>query len=451
MQRWVAPIGSVAALALSPVSRWSPSTINRDSTMKKIAFFLLWTLLSVSAFAQQAGKYSTDVQVVSVSSVKNTVTLCCSGLGDNKKEALVMAQKSALYTLLHVGVEGVNNGQPLWAIVDEDYDRRMFEEDRYATVVANCQDLGKYTKENGRVRAEVEATFYLRPLMKAAGVVGANVGTVARTNLPSITIVPFVRQDENQMEVLEGNSMNRVAASSVEMMFSKRGYLTKNYKTMIQNLQNNDILLQGSQSEAVEKMLQNAGTDVKVLVRCNQSVGSTGIVTVTVEMTAVEAFTSTTLASTKLIGQNRGDSLLVLEQTINAKANQQQRNSFFQQLQNAFNAIAINGLEVELNLLIDQNVDDFSFEDELDNGAIFKDAFEAWLRQMAVNGNERISMSSEKYLGATLRVPYFDEKGQSYKTSGFHAALRKQMAELLGDDHLAKIDVMGQKVIVTIQ
>ena len=281
--------------------------------------------------------------------------------------------------------------------------------------------------------------------------VGANVGTVARTNLPSITIVPFVRQDENQMEVLEGNSMNRVAASSVEMMFSKRGYLTKNYKTMIQNLQNNDILLQGSQSEAVEKMLQNAGTDVKVLVRCNQSVGSTGIVTVTVEMTAVEAFTSTTLASTKLIGQNRGDSLLVLEQTINAKANQQQRNSFFQQLQNAFNAIAINGLEVELNLVIDQNVDDFSFEDELDNGAIFKDAFEAWLRQMAVNGNERISMSSEKYLGATLRVPYFDEKGQSYKTSGFHAALRKQMAELLGDDHLAKIDVMGQKVIVTIQ
>lgn len=107
--------------------------------MKKTAFFLLWTLLvSVSAFAQQAGKYSTDVQVVSVSSAKNTVTLRCSGLGDNKKEALVMAQKSALYTLLHVGVKGVNNGQPLWAIVDEDYDRRMFEEDRYATVVANC-------------------------------------------------------------------------------------------------------------------------------------------------------------------------------------------------------------------------------------------------------------------------------------------------------------------------
>lgn len=86
MQRWVATIGSVAALALSPVSRWSPSTIKRDSTMKKTAFFLLWTLLvSDSAFAQQAGKYSTDVQVVSVSSAKNTVTLRCSGLGDNKR------------------------------------------------------------------------------------------------------------------------------------------------------------------------------------------------------------------------------------------------------------------------------------------------------------------------------------------------------------------------------
>ena len=420
--------------------------------MKKTAFVLLWALLaSVSAFAQQADKYSSDVQVVSVSTAKNTVTLRCSGLGDNKKEALVMAQKSALYALLHVGVEGVNNGQPLWAIVDEDYDRRMFDEDRYATVVASCQDLGKYSKVDGKVRAEVEATFYLQPLMKAAGVVGANVGTVVRTNLPSITIVPFVKQDENQMEVLEGNSLNRVAASGVEMMFSKRGYLTKNYKTMIQNLQNNDILLQGSQSEAVEKMLQNAGTDVKVVVRSNQSVGSTGIVTVTVEMTAVEAFTSTTLASVKLMGQNRGDSLLVLEQTLSAKANQQKRNSFFQQLQNAFNAIAINGLEVEVSMVIDQNVDDFSFEDELDNGSIFKDAFEAWLRQVAVNGNERISMSSEKYLGATLRVPYFDEKGQSYKTSGFHAALRKQMAELLGDDHVPKIEVMGQKVIVTIQ
>ena len=91
--------------------------------MKKTAFILLWALLaSVSALAQQADKYSSDVQVVSVSTAKNTVTLRCSGLGDNKKEALVMAQKSALYALLHVGVEGVNNGQPLWAIVDEDYD-----------------------------------------------------------------------------------------------------------------------------------------------------------------------------------------------------------------------------------------------------------------------------------------------------------------------------------------
>lgn len=53
--------------------------------MKKTAFFLLWTLLSVSAFAQQTGNYSTDVQVVSVSSAKNTVTLRCSGLGDNKR------------------------------------------------------------------------------------------------------------------------------------------------------------------------------------------------------------------------------------------------------------------------------------------------------------------------------------------------------------------------------
>ena len=398
--------------------------------------------------AQTNKDFTAEATLVSMPKDKKTVTLKCIGMSDKKKDALIMAQKSALYTLLHVGVEGVNGGKPLCLVDNPAYDRRMFEDNRFTTFVESVTDLDEYKKVNGKVTAMVQVTFNLQALLRD---LRQTTGTNLNKNLPTITILPFIAQSENQIEVLEGNSVRRSAAASVTAMFNKKGYLTKDYLTMIRNLQNDDILLAGTQSDAVTKMLQNAGTDVKVEVRCHCSAGAANLVSAVVEIKAVEAFTSTTLANVKLTGQNRGDSTLVVEQILESTANAQKRNLFFQELNKSFSAIALQGLEVNLKMAIDEEVDDFSFEDELPDGQVFKDALEEWLMQVAVNENARIDMANDKYLGITVHVSFYDQNGKSFKVNGFRRILKKKMQELLGDDHTVKIDAMGQKISVIIQ
>lgn len=417
---------------------------------RTIIILLCLAILPVALWAQTASQFMTDATLVSLSPDKKTVTLRCSGMAEKKKEAVIMAQKSALYNLLHMGVDGVNGGKPLCPVADQAYDRRMFSENRYMSFMANSVDLDNYTKMGNKVKAEVEVTFYLQSLQRDLGR-GQSGTPGADKNLPSITIVPFIAQSENQLEVLEGNNVRRAAASSVTAMFSKKGYLTKDYLAMLRNMQNNDILLSGTQSDAVTKMLQNAGTDVKVEVRCQCTQGAMNLVNAIVEIKAVEAFTSTTLASVTLSGQTRGDSTLVVTQILESSSNAQKRNTFFQELNKAFHAISVQGVEVSLSMTIDENVDDFSFEDELADGNIFKDALEEWLQQVAVDENARIDMSNDKFLGITLRVPFYNDKGKTYKVSGFRSALRKKLKELLGEDHVFSIDAMGQKLSVKVK
>ena len=416
---------------------------------RTIIILLCLAIMPVALWAQSASEFMTDAKLVSLSQDKKTVTLRCSGMAEKKKEAVIMAQKSALYNLLHLGVDGVNGGKPLCPVANQAYDHRMFNDNRYMSFMANSVDLGNYTKMGNKVKAEVEVTFYLQSLKRDLGD-SQNPGEPIK-NLPSITIVPFIAQSENQLQVLEGNNVRRAAASSVTSMFSKKGYLTKDYLAMLRNMQNDDILMSGTQSDAVTKMLQNAGTDVKVEVRCQCTQGTTNLVSVIAEIKAVEAFTSTTLASVTLSGQTRGDSTLAVTQILESNSNAQKRNSFFQELNKAFHTISVQGVEVSLSMTIDENVDDFSFEDELADGNIFKDALEEWLQQVAVDENARIDMSNDKFLGITLRVPFYNDKGKTYKVSGFRSALRKKLKELLGEDHVFSIDAMGQKLSVKVK
>lgn len=409
-------------------------------------------LMPIAVMAQAPSQYMRDASVVNLTNDNKNLTLRCSGQAEKKKDALIMAEKSAMYCLLHVGIEGVNGGKPLCQ-ENTDYDRRMFFENRYTSFLVDSKDLDNYRKVGNQYRAEVEITiayaFLQKDIDKTFGVMTTAPSNLV--NLPTITIVPFIAQGEDQIKVLEGTSLRRSCAASVTSMFSKKGYLTKDYLTMVRNATNNDILLSGTQSDAVTKMLQNSGADVKVEVRTSYSGGNTNLASAVVEITAIEAFTSTTLASVKLSGQARGDSTYVVDQIIESRANDQKRNLFFKELNNAFNTIVEAGLEVNVNMAISNNIDDWTFDDDLPNGKNFKDELEGWLESIAVNGDARMDINNDKYVGISVRVPFFDENKKSYKVAGFRAALRKYLKQLLGDDYTAKIVAEGQKITVTIQ
>lgn len=426
--------------------------------MKNIRPFLslviLLAAMPLMSMAQSTSKYMKDATLVNLSKDNKTIIIRSSGQAEKKKDALMMAEKSALYTLLHVGIDGVNNGRAL-AKDDTDYDRRMFYENRYTTFLDSSNDLDNYRKVGKEYRAEVEVSFTYATLLKDLernGLLNGVGGTsLPVTALPSITIVPFIAQGENQLSVLEGNSLRRSCAATVTSMFSKKGYLTKDYLSMIRNAINNEILMMGTQSDAVTKMLQNSGTDVKVEVRVSFSKGNTNLSSAVVEITAIEAFTSTTLASVKLSGQARGDSTYIVDQIIESNGNAKKRNDFFNELNRSFATMASAGLEVNVNFGLSNNIDDWTFDDDLPNGKNFKEELESWLESIAVDGNARMDMNNDKYIGLSVRVPFYGSDKKTFKVSGFRTALRKYLKELLGEDYTAKIVAEGQKITVTIQ
>ena len=91
---------------------------------RTIIILLCLAILPVALWAQTASQFMTDATLVSLSPDKKTVTLRCSGMAEKKKEAVIMAQKSALYNLLHMGVDGVNGGKPLCPVADQPYVQR---------------------------------------------------------------------------------------------------------------------------------------------------------------------------------------------------------------------------------------------------------------------------------------------------------------------------------------
>lgn len=421
-----------------------------------LTLVFLLAVMPLMTMAQSASQYMKDATLVSLSKDNKTIIIRSSGQAEKKKDALVMAEKSALHTLLHVGIDGVNNGRAI-AKESTDYDRRMFYENRYTAFLLSSTDLENYRKVGKEYRAEVEVSFAYSTLVKDLernGILdgpGGSAGPIAVTALPSITIVPFIAQGENQLTVLEGNSLRRSCAATVTSMFSKKGYLTKDYHSMIHNATTNDILMMGTQSDAVTKILQNSGTDVKVEVRVSYSQGNTNLSSAVVEITAIEAFTSTTLASVKLSGQARGDSTYIVDQIIESNSNAKKRNDFFNELNRAFSTMATAGLEVNVNFGLSNNIDDWTFDDDMPNGKNFKEELEAWLESVAVDGNARMDMNNDKYIGLSVRVPFYGADKKTFKVSGFRTALRKYLKELLGDDYTAKIVAEGQKLTVTIQ
>lgn len=426
--------------------------------MKHIKFLfsliILLTAMPLMSMAQSASQYMKDATLVNLSKDNKTIVIRSSGQAEKKKDALMMAEKSALYTLLHVGIDGVNSGRALCK-EDVNYDRRLFYENRYTVFLVSSNDLDNYRKIGKEYRAEVEVSFAYANLLKDLernGLTGMGPGNpLTSTTLPSITIVPFIAQGENQLSILEGNSLRRSCAASVTSMFSKNGYFTKDYLSMVRNANNNDILMMGTQSDAVTKLLQNSGTDVKVEVRVSFSKGNTNLSSAVVEITAIEAFTSTTLASVKLSGQARGDSTYIVDQIIENNANAKKRSLFFNELNRAFATMATAGLEVNVNFGLSNNIDDWTFDDDMPNGKNFKDELESWLESVSVDGNARMDINNDKYIGLSVRVPFYGNDKKTFKVSGFRTALRKYLKKILGEDYTAKIVAEGQKITVTIQ
>ncbi|MDE6157361.1 MAG: hypothetical protein K2F78_04360 [Muribaculaceae bacterium] len=93
---------------------------------KHLVMFLLGMLLCIPVSAQN---FSDNVSLEG--SEGDIVAIKASASHEKKKEAEILAMKSAFNAILHSGVEGLKNGQPMIVGDSKAYDYRFFHENRY--------------------------------------------------------------------------------------------------------------------------------------------------------------------------------------------------------------------------------------------------------------------------------------------------------------------------------
>lgn len=421
--------------------------------MKKL--LLLCTVMLASGMLTAQDNYSNDVTFVEKSG--NTLTLRSAGMHAKKKEAPNMAVKSAFYTLFYNGVEGVNNGKPFISADNPSYTKRFFDEGRYSVFVKSYQETEGTVKQGNQYRSVVTVEIFEDALRKdlirnkVQTSLSMSAGTPGKgVKLPVVVVVPFAKESEDVREIIENNQMLSLAIGKVKSEFNKRGYVTKDFITLLKALKTGDVLTAGSQSDAVAKVVQNSKAEIEVLTKIFVTNHPGRKCEVSLELQAVEVQTGSSLANaTFLSGQYATtDSTRLANHALGKISNE-----FFTNLQNAFNNIVQNGREVTIQLVLSSGVTEWDFSSPAgNNGDEFQMVMEDWLEQNALNGIYSMN-SSDKVVDISMQMPVYDEdRGRAYTTSRLSSELKKFLNDLLRQDgYSVDISTIGQRLTVTVK
>lgn len=408
-----------------------------------------------------AQNYSTDVTLVEGDG--NSVTLEATGVADKKKDATLMAAKSAFHTLFHVGVPGLKNGVPMVSVERKDYDYRFFSESRYISYLSGEIMTIDTEKIGGKYRVKARVTVLLKSLLAdlsrnnmtvSPGWSDAKAVNATAALNPTIVVVPYMRGENTDFEAMRREVNSRPSVKTIIGQltgeFGKHGYKTRDFITQLQNSKTNSVLTLGTQSDAKTKIVQMIPGDIVVSVDVLVNTNANGNSECQLNISAVEKQTSGNLASMSFAsGQYMTTDTVRLASYALGKISK----DFFTGLQSSFEDMVKKGREIMIDMTLSQTVTDWDFDSETPNGAgYFKDVFDEWLRGHSYQGVYDMGMSTDKYIHATVNIPLWNmEKNRSYSLSNFGSDVKKFFREQLGDSYKASVTAMGQKLAVTIE
>ncbi len=274
--------------------------------MKK-KIFLIFQFFFIGIVSMTAQDYMGDAMLVKI--VDNYAVLECSGIGKNKKDAIEMAKKSAVYTYLYSGIQGLNNGRPLLGIspskeAREYADNKVLGTSNYANYIRNCEisdDVNKTRDKQIQVKATIE--FYYQSIERTLvnnGIIDRKAADIAMADtyeaiaMPTIMVVPFKKDGESYKEALTANTDVLMAISKINEGFIAEGVETKDIVTCIDNADMYMAKMGGNMS-LDDMILANSGADIAVSVRVSKDENPSGL-QISLFLRAIEIATGNTLA-----------------------------------------------------------------------------------------------------------------------------------------------------------
>ena len=425
---------------------------------KHLILFLIGLILCIPADAQN---FSDNVSLESQEG--DVVAINASATHEKKKEAEILAMKSAFNALLHSGVEGLHNGQPMIVGDCKQYDYRFFHENRYIQYMSqeprklnndkikgnNLTTVVVYINTKGLKAELLRNKLPLSPAWADAKAVNAT----ASLN-PTIVVVPNTTAEtgysfEAMRTIIENDPVQRYAIDRVAEEFQKNGFKTRDFVTQLQNAKTSNFLREGTQTDDASMLVSQLPGDIVVTVDCVVETLNSGTSAAMLNISAVEKQTAGRLATKTF---ESGQYHTTEHNRLADYAVKKISKDFFSQLQDSFDAMVKKGREVSMELALAENVDwDFD-SDAPASGEFFKDALEEWLRENSFQSNYSMNSSTDKYIALSVNVPLWDqEKNRSFTLSNFGSNFRKFLKSHLGEDYKPKIASMGQKMLITIE
>lgn len=270
--------------------------------IRRIATLFMAMFFALTASAQQ---YSMDAELVRLDG--NTAIIRCSGTASSKKDAIEMAKKSAIYTYIYSGIDGIDGGRPLITSqlnkVDQEYVDGIFSTMRYASFInMSPVNVDHEIKVAKQVQVTLTLGLYheaLRRTLEKADILKVRASSLDEVTdhiaMPTVMVVPFCQGDETYEEVFNSNKYMRMIIAKVNEGFIENGVETKDLITCLNNAETYR-LLKGEGMTLEDAILINSGADISVKVDISSNTTSAGT-EVYITMNAIEIATGNTLGS----------------------------------------------------------------------------------------------------------------------------------------------------------
>lgn len=427
-------------------------------TLCRMAAVALMAATATGIFAQDT---SADVSLIrqTGSDALLRVTLVASKAG---KDAEDMAIKSAFNALLHSGVEGIKDGQPMLSGSDKSYEYRLYSGKRYVNMLSGKPTKADEMKISGIKKISYDVPVNINLLKKDlekneqslnhAWADQKKENTVKTAINPTIVVVPETNNGasfEEMRNLMANDPAYKTAVNKLNELFNENGYTTRDFRTAVQNSKTDDILREGAQQDRRTAIVQTLPGDIVVKVELSKKERNSTY-GCDVSVRAVENQTEAVLASETF---NSGYYHASDASALAGHALEKMGKDFFTKLSDSFARMAKEGRAMNLDFNISESVADWDFDMESPaDGSEFKEELDEWLRSQAFQGVYDMSLSTDKYIKANLNLPLWDaEKGRTYRITNFTTALKRYLRSKLGDEYKVNVTAMGQKLFIVIE
>lgn len=418
--------------------------------------FMIGIILCAHVCAQN---YSNEVTLVQQDG--DALTVLATAVADKKKEAGLLAAKSAFHTLFHSGIEGVKNGAPMIAVERPDYDYRFFSESRYINYISSEVQTVNDAKIGGKYRVTVRLTIQLKSLCAdlehnqmaiSPGWTDSKAVKATAALNPTIVIVPDMT-DGSDLETLRKKVLDdptlKYAINKLADEFGRHGYTTQDAFVLLQNRINSAMMNMDTQSDLTTQLLQGIPGDIVVNVDM-QMYTENRQSECRLTLKAVEKQTGNILSTVPFPS---GRYITTEYIKLVDYAIKQIKGDFFSTLQTKFEDIIKQGRTVVIDMNLSQTVTDWDFDqDSPATGDTFKDALTGWLEAHCHQSVPNMTLDTDKVLQVRMNIPLWNlEKNKAYTLSNFSSDLRKFFKTQLGDDYKASVIARGQGLNVIIE